>query len=150
MWDFFPNLPFLYPSLGRNNYNTIPSANVTVGTDAVTIELPNHSLYRRNYVGSFYLNLRTAIPTGTTATLPINISSNGVSLPLMATEGTPVTAGELSGAGIYEIHYNRFTNELYLVNAGYRPTTAAAAASTLQASTATQEAATANFEDYRK
>ncbi len=150
MWDFFPNLPFLYPSLGRNNYNTIPSANVTVGTDAVTIELPNHSLYRRNYVGSFYLNLRTAIPTGTTATLPINISSNGVSLPLMATEGTPVTAGELSGAGIYEIHYNRFTNELYLVNAGYRPTTAAAAASTSQASTATQEAATANFDDYRK
>ena len=150
MWDFFPNLPFLYPSLGRNNYNTIPSANVTVGTDAVTIELPNHSLYRRNYVGSFYLNLRTAIPTGTTASLPINISSNGVSLPLMATEGTPVTAGELSGAGIYEIHYNRFTNELYLVNAGYRPTTAAAAASTSQASTATQEAATANFDDYRK
>lgn len=150
MWDFFPNLPFLYPSLGRNNYNTIPSANVTVGTDAVTIELPNHSLYRRNYVGSFYLNLRTAIPTGTTATLPINISSNGVSLPLMATEGTPVTAGELSGVGIYEIHYNRFTNELYLVNAGYRPTTAAAAASTSQASTATQEAATANFDDYRK
>lgn len=150
MWDFFPNLPFLYPSLGRNNYNTIPSANVTVGTDAVTIELPNHSLYRRNYVGSFYLNLRTAIPTGTTATLPINISSNGVSLPLMATEGTPVTAGELSGAGIYEIHYNRFTNELYLVNAGYRPTTDAAAASTSQASTATQEAATANFDDYRK
>ena len=150
MWDFFPNLPFLYPSLGRNNYNTIPSANVTVGTDAVTIELPNHSLYRRNYVGSFYLNLRTAIPTGTTATLPINISSNGVSLPLMATEGTPVTAGELSGAGIYEIHYNRITNELYLVNAGYRPTTAAAAASTSQASTATQEAATANFDDYRK
>ncbi len=150
MWDFFPNLPFLYPSLGRNNYNTIPSANITVGTDAVTIELPNHSLYRRNYVGSFYLNLRTAIPTGTTATLPINISSNGVSLPLMATEGTPVTAGELSGAGIYEIHYNRFTNELYLVNAGYRPTTAAAAASTSQASTATQEAATANFDDYRK
>lgn len=150
MWDFFPNLPFLYPSLGRNNYNTIPSANVTVGTDAVTIELPNHSLYRRNYVGSFYLNLRTAIPTGTTATLPINISSNGVSLPLMATEGTPVTAGELSGAGIYEIHYNRFTNELYLVNAGYRPTTTAAAASTSQASTATQEAATANFDDYRK
>ncbi len=143
MWDFFFGLPFNFPSLGRNNFNTIPSANVTVGTDAVTIELPNHSLYRRNYVGSFFLNLRTAIPAGTTATLPVNISSNGVSLPLMATEGVQVTAGELSGAGIYEIHYNRYTNELYLVNAGYRPTTTTAAASTT-------EAATADFDDYRQ
>lgn len=123
MWDFFLGLGFNFPALGRNNYNTIPSAGVTVGTDAVTIELPNHSLYRRNYVGSFFLNLRTAIPTGTTATLPVQISSNGVSLPLMATEGTQVTAGEITGAGIYEIHYNRYTNELYLVNAGYRPST---------------------------
>lgn len=143
MWDFFFGLPFNFPSLGRNNFNTIPSANVTVGTDAVTIELPNHSLYRRNYVGSFFLNLRTAIPAGTTATLPVNISSNGVSLPLMATEGVPVTADNLNGAGIYEIHYNRYTNELYLVNAGYRPTTTTAAASTT-------EAATADFDDYRQ
>ena len=80
MWELFG---LNFPALGRGNYNTIPSAGVTVGTDTVTIELPAHSLYRRNYVGSFYLNLRTAIPTGTTATLPINICSNGVALPLM-------------------------------------------------------------------
>lgn len=128
MWDFFFGLGFNFPTLGRNNFNTIPSANVTVSTEAVTIELPNHSLYRRNYVGSFFLNLRTAIPAGTTGTLPVNISSNGVSLPLMATEGVPVTADNLNGAGIYEIHYNRYTNELYLVNAGYRATAAAAGA----------------------
>ena len=128
MWDFFFGLGFNFPALGRNNYNTIPSANVTVGTDAVTIELPNHALYRRNYVGSFFLNLRTAIPTGTTATLPVQISSNGVPLPLMATEGVQVTAGEITGAGIYEIHYNRYTNELYLVNAGFRPSTTTAGA----------------------
>lgn len=142
MWEFFFGLPFNFPSLGRNNFNTIPSANVTVSTEAVTIELPNHSLYRRNYVGSFFLNLRTAIPAGTTGTLPVNISSNGVSLPLMETEGTPVTVANISGAGIYEIHYNRYTNELYLVNGGYRPTAAAAASTT--------EAATADFDDYRQ
>ena len=147
MWEFFIGLPFNFPTLGRNNYNTIPSAGVTVGTDAVTIELPAHSLYRRNYVGSFYLNLRTAIPTGTTATLPINISSNGVSLPLMETEGTPVTVANITGAGIYEIHYNRYTNELYLVNGGYRLTEAAAAAAT---ATPTQGAATADFNDFNK
>lgn len=151
MWEFFFGLPFNFPSLGRNNYNTIPSAGVTVSTEAVTIELPNHSLYKRNYVGSFFLNLRTAIPAGTTGTLPVNISSNGVSLPLMATEGVPVTADNLNGAGIYEIHYNRYTNELYLVNAGYRPAAAAAAtANARQAAPAAQEAAAANFDDFRK
>ena len=40
---FFPNLPFLYPNLGRNNLNTLPSVNVTVGTDAVKILIKNDS-----------------------------------------------------------------------------------------------------------
>lgn len=127
MWDFFPNISFLFPNLGRNNINTIPSTNVTVGTDAVTIEIPNHAFYRRNYVGSFFLNLRTAIPTGTTATLPILIGTNGDTRPLMENEGTPATVANFAGAGIYEIHYNKYTNELYIVNGGFRPSTTAAA-----------------------
>ena len=128
MWDLFPNLLFPFPTLGRNNYNTLPSVNVTVGTDAVTIEVPNHAFFRRNYVGNFYLNLHTSIPAGTTATFPVLIGTNGDTRPLMETEGVPVTVANLSGAGIYNIHYNRYTNELYLVNGGYRPTTAAAGA----------------------
>ena len=120
MWDFFLGLPFNFPTLGRNNYNTIPSAGVTVGTDAVTIELPAHSLYRRNYV------------------------------PLMETEGTPVTVANITGAGIYEIHYNRYTNELYLVNGGYRPTEAAAAAAAAAPVAQGQDAATADFNDFNK
>lgn len=127
MWDFFPNISFLFPNLGRNNINTIPSTNVTVGTDAVTIEIPNHAFYRRNYVGSFFLNLRTAIPTGTTATLPILIGTNGDTRPLMEIEGIPATVANFAGAGIYEIHYNKYTNELYIVNGGFRPSTTAAA-----------------------
>lgn len=139
MWDFFPNLPFLYPSLGRNNLNTLPSVNVTVGTDAVTIEIPNHAFFRRNYVGSFFLDLRTAIPAGTTATLPVLIGTNGDTRPLMETEGTAATVANFAGAGIYEIHYNRYTNELYLVNGGFRPSTAASATAS------TQGEATAEF-----
>ena len=77
MWDFFHNLPFLYPSLGRNNLNTLPSVNVSAGTENVTIEIPNHAFFRRNYVGSFFLDLRTAIPAGTAATLPVLIGTNG-------------------------------------------------------------------------
>ena len=46
----------------------------------------------------------------------------------MEYEGTPATVANFSGAGIYEIHYNKYTNELYLVNGGFRPSTAAAGA----------------------
>lgn len=127
MWDLFPNLFFGFPTLGRNNPNTLPSTNVTVGAESVTIEIPNHAFFRRNYVGSFFLNLRTAIPAGTTATLPVLIGTNGDTRPLMETEGTPATVANINGAGIYEIHYNKYTNELYLVNGGYRPSATAAA-----------------------
>lgn len=80
----------------------------------------------RDYVGGFYISLRQAIPAGTTATLPILIGTNGDTRPLMAYNNEPVTVANLAGTGIYEIHYNKYTNELYLVNGGYRPTTAPA------------------------
>lgn len=127
MWpNFFTGFPFPFPSLGRVNYNTLPTVAVTVGTENVTLELPNHAFRNRDYVGGFYVNLRQAIPAGTTETLPILIGTNGDTRPLMAYNNEPVTVANLAGTGIYEIHYNKYTNELYLVNGGYRPTTAPA------------------------
>lgn len=124
MWpNFFTGLPFPFPTLGRVNYNTLPTVQVTVGTENVTLELPNHAFYGRNYVGGFYVNLRQEIPAGTTATLPVLIGTNGDTRPLMAYGNEPVRVENLAGTGIYEIHYNKYTNELYLVNGGYRPTT---------------------------
>ena len=37
--------------------------------------------------------------------------------------------GDLAGTGVYLIHYNRYTNQVFLVSGGFR-TAAAAAAST--------------------
>ena len=133
--------PFGFPLPWENRANryTLPSVNVTVGTENVTIEIPNHAFLNKSYVGSFFLDLRTAIPAGTTATLPVLIGTNGDTRPLMEYEGTAATVANFAGAGIYEIHYNRYTNELYLVNGGFRPSTAAAAAAS------TQGEATAEF-----
>lgn len=78
-------------------------------------------------MGGFYINLRQAIPAGTTATLPILIGTNGDTRPLLAYNNEPVTVENIAGTGIYEIHYNKYTNEVYLVNGGYRPTTTTAA-----------------------
>lgn len=127
MWpNFFTGFPSLFPSIGRTNFNTLPTVAVTVGTENVILELPNHAFRNRDYVGGFYISLRQAIPAGTTATLPILIGTNGDTRPLMAYNNEPVTVENLAGTGIYEIHFNKYTNELYLVNGGYRPTTASA------------------------
>lgn len=52
MWpNFFTRFPFPFPTLGRVNYNTLPTVAVTVGTENVTLELPNHAFRNRDYVG---------------------------------------------------------------------------------------------------
>lgn len=119
----FNNWGFPFPSLGRVNHNTLPTVRVTVNAENVTLELPDHAFYGRDYVGGFYVNLRQEIPAGTTATLPVLVGTNGDTRPLMAYSDEPVRVENLAGPGIYEIHYNKYTNELYLVNGGYRPTT---------------------------
>lgn len=115
--------PFGFPLPWENRANryTLPSVNVTVGTENVTIEIPNHAFLNKSYVGSFFLDLRTAIPAGTTATLPILIGTNGDTRPLLEYGTTPATVANFAGPGIYEIHYNRYTNQLYIVNGGFRP-----------------------------
>ena len=115
--------PFGYPLTWENSANryTLPSVNVTVGTENVTIEIPNHAFLNKSYVGSFFLDLREAIPAGTTATLPILIGTNGDTRPLLEYGTTPATVANFAGPGIYEIHYNRYTNQLYIVNGGFRP-----------------------------
>ena len=126
MWpNFFTGFPFLFPTIGRANFNTLPTVAVTVGTENVTLELPNHAFRNRSYVGGFYVSLRQAIP--------ILIGTNGDTRPLLAYNNEPVTVGNLAGTGIYEIHYNKYTNELFLVNGGYRPTTASAPTPTAEA-----------------
>lgn len=124
MWpDFFPNL--LFPTIGRGNANTLPTTAVTVNTDNVTMELPDHAFRGRNYVGAFFVNIRQAIPTGTTTTLPVLIGTNGDTRPLLAYGDTPVTVADIAGTGIIELHYNKYTNELYVANVSYKPASAA-------------------------
>lgn len=115
-------IALLFPSLGRTNYNTLPVTNVTVGTEAVTLELPNHAFRNRDYVGGFYIDLRTAIPTGTSATLPILIGTNGDTRPLVTYNNEPVRVENLAGTGIYLLHYNKYTNQVFLVSDGYKAT----------------------------
>lgn len=131
MLDFiFPRtafaLGFPLPGEARENYNTLPVVSVKVNADNVVLELPDGAYRNRPYVGGFFINLREAIPTGTTGTLPVLVGTNGDTRPLTTYGGAAVTAENLAGTGIYLLHYNKYTNEVFLVSGGFRAAAAGA------------------------
>ena len=89
------------------------TTNVTVTDTAVDLSL---GFRRIKPIGKFYVRLATAIPDGTTGTLPINLSLNGVSRALTYFDGTPVTAGDLTGTGVFEVFNDRYNNLLQLMS----------------------------------
>lgn len=81
------------------NINGIPylqTTNTTVGAASVDFALGS---YRRPLppVGYFTVRIADAIPTGTTATLPITLTRNGQTRALTLFDGSPVTVAELIG-----------------------------------------------------
>ena len=100
------------------NLNGIPylsSTNTTVGTESVDIALG----FRRPLppVGYFTVRLTDAIPTGTTATLPVTLTLNGTTRALTLFDGTPVTVAELvGGTGVFTVFNDRFNGILQLIS----------------------------------
>lgn len=92
----------------------IQSTNTTVGTESVDIAL---GFRRIQPVGYFTVRLSDAIPTGTTATLPITLTLNGTSRALTLFDGTPVTVAELiGGTGVFTVFNDRFSGILQLMS----------------------------------
>ena len=87
----------------------LSSNGITVSTTSVDISFG----YRRlSSLGVVVLELAEAIPTGTTATLPVQIAMGGDSVPITTFGGTAVTAGDLVGTGKILAFYDRFKNAL--------------------------------------
>lgn len=86
------------------NINGIPyltTSNTTVGTTSVDFALGS---YRRPLppVGYFTVRIADAIPTGTTTTLPVTLTRNGLTRALTLFDGTPVTVADLiGGTGVF-------------------------------------------------
>ena len=70
----------------------IVSTSTTVGTESVDIAL---GFRRIQPVGYLTIIIDDVIPTGTTGTLPITLTMNGMTRALTLPDGTPVTAAEL-------------------------------------------------------
>lgn len=93
----------------------VSTAKTTVGTEAVDFAL---GYLRRPLppVGYFTVRISSAIPTGTTATLPITITVNGVTRPLTLIDGTAVTVADLPGTGVFTVFNDKYNGILQLMS----------------------------------
>lgn len=94
----------------------LSSTNVTVSTASVDIAL-GWSRRPLSPVGYFTVRLANEIPTGTTATLPITLTMNGVTRSLTLFDGTQATVADLiGGTGVFLVFNDRFNSILQLVS----------------------------------
>lgn len=98
------------------NVNGVPyltSENITVTDTAVDIAL---GFRRVQPVGYMTVRIASAIPTGTTGTLPVTLTLNGTARQLTLFNGTPVTAADLTGTGVITVFNDRFNGILQLAS----------------------------------
>ena len=94
----------------------LSSTNVTVSATAVDIAL-GWSRRPLPPVGYFTVRLANEIPTGTTATLPITLTYNGVTRTLTLFDGTEVTVADLTGGtGVFLVFNDRYNSVLQLMS----------------------------------
>lgn len=124
MFGATTNYPFNFAN--RFGIPMIESAGVTSdGTNAI-IRIPNRAFRFLNGTGKILFRLNTAIP-GDAASLPILFSSGNFTQPLTLVGGAAATGEQMTGAGVYDIYYDKGGNLLQLMTFG--PTTAAATTS---------------------
>ena len=100
----------------NTNVNGIPylrTNGVTVGTETVDFAL---GFRRIPPVGYLTVNIADAIPTGTTATLPIRFTLNGSTRNLTNFGGDFVTVADLAGTGVITIFMDWYNGILQVVS----------------------------------
>lgn len=107
-------MAFLNPitTANKNGIPRIESTGVNVGADRVTFTFNAQRFLNYPYNGLVAFRIADAIPTGTTATLPIYISTQ----PLVGFGGTAITVGDLTGIGILLAWYDSQLNLLQVIN----------------------------------
>lgn len=92
------------------------SLSVTVTATDVQFVFRNRPNFGRPYFGGIYVDLAQAIPTGTTATLPIVFTSDGGNpTPVVGIDNVPITVADIQGTGIYHLFYDQRADRLQLI-----------------------------------
>lgn len=87
--------------------------NVTVGTQSVDLELGYGNI---RPVGMMLVRIGTAIPEGTTGTLPVTLTLNRNTRTLTFFNGTEATVADLQGTGVMLLFNDKFNGILQLLS----------------------------------
>lgn len=104
-----------YTWVNRNGSAAIASTGVKVNTSDVVFTFKNHAFVNANYRGTVFVNLKQAIPAGTTGTLPILFETNGVTQAVSKFNGEALTVADVPGTGVVQLWFERDTNTLQLM-----------------------------------
>ena len=105
-----------YTWVNRNGSAAIASTGVVVNTNNVVFSFKNHAFVNANYRGTIFVNLKQAIPTGTTGTLPILFETNGATQAVTKFNGEALTVADVPGTGVVQLWFERDTNTLQLMS----------------------------------
>lgn len=100
--------------VNRNGIPTLDSTGMSVGTEAVTYTLRSPFDANVPYRGLILVRLNEVIPDGTTTTLPIVFSLDGLTKTVNAVGGVNWTVADAS-TGIYLLYYNRVNGILQII-----------------------------------
>lgn len=89
------------------------SINTTVGTETIDIALGFRKIQPVGYLTIF---INSVVPTDTTATLPITLTLNGTTRPLLLPNGDAVTAEDLINVNVITVFNDRFKGVLTLMS----------------------------------
>ncbi|MBQ3689370.1 MAG: hypothetical protein II937_05810 [Bacteroidales bacterium] len=105
------NLPIITNSRGIPYFTT---QNITVGTTAVDFAL---GLFR-GLPPAGYITIRIAnpIPTGTTTTLPVTFTLNGLARNVTLLDGSNATVADITGANIITLFNDRENGILQIIS----------------------------------
>lgn len=98
-------------NVGGVPYMDVRSVQVT--TEEVNLAL---GFRRIAPVGLLAVRVGTAIPEGTTGTLPVMLTLNGTSRQLTTLGGTAVTAADIAGTGVILVFNDLFNGILQVVS----------------------------------
>lgn len=106
-------VPFQF--VDRRGSAALTTTGVTVNASNVVFTFQNHAFLNSWYRGTVFVNLAQKIPTGTTTTLPIVFSTNGVTQPVTKVGGVALTVADIAGTGVFEFWFDKSTNTLQLI-----------------------------------
>lgn len=112
MFGATTNYPFNFSN--RFGIPMIESANVTIGTEDITINLPNRVFRALSANGVVAFRLNTEIPAASN-TLPIMFSSNEFTQAVTLVGGDAATGAQMGQPGIYLLWYDKNCNLMQLL-----------------------------------